>query len=240
MATTEFQAISLPVLDGPSVSGPMSVSDRTGARESGTRSDLSGANRSAAPSTPSSLTASTAAADTGARPQPSSKKGLVGVLAVLGLAAAGGGVWFMTQKAPQPAAPPQPTQAVPAPTPTQQAATEVELKIVPKPADAKVYLDGKLLTAPYVVKLPKGDATHSIEVKADGYVPYERDIILKGDKELEIPLTPSGAPTADPKDQKTKVIVMPPPTGTSTPDDPMKSGIKKPNRNVDTNDPYKQ
>jgi len=237
LATTEFQSINLPHLDGTSTSGPMSV-DRTGQREAMTRSDVSNNSR-ATTSSPSSLTASTAAAtNTGPQAAAPPKRGFVGALVLIGAAAIGAGVWFMTRNQNQPTNATQPTAA---PVPGQ-----IELTINVTPAEAKLYLDGKELpTNPYVGKFARDDGTHIIKAEANGFATRSRDVTFDKDRTIEMALehqsSPMGTapPPADSSKEKTKVIFVPqqqPPPGN---DDPMKTGgTKKSNRNIDPNNPY--
>jgi serine/threonine-protein kinase len=235
LPTTEFQAISLPHLDAPSLSGAMST---TGQRDAvGSRSDLTG-QRGPAPSTPSSLTASTAAAGM-AQPARSSKGGVLGVVAVLGVAAIGAGAWYMSR---QPVAPP-PAPAAPVASATVAPASHVEITINVSPAEAKLYLDGKLLPQnPYVGKFARDDGTHIIRAEAPGYATKNRDITFEKDRSFDITLehqTAQGTPSAEPRDvqTKTKVILVPQP-GQPPPDDMKTGGTKKTNRTIDQTNPY--
>ncbi|WP_170319251.1 serine/threonine protein kinase [Polyangium spumosum] len=238
LATTEFQSINLPHLDGSAASGPMSV-DRTGAREAMSSQDLSspGTRRTNGVSSPTSLTASTAAAtNTGSQAAAGSKRGLFGAVALIGVAAVGVGVWFMTQK-PPPAPPPQATVA--------PVSSEVEVTITVTPPSAKIFLDGKeLATNPYAGKFPREDKTHIIKAEATGFTARSRDVTFDKNRTIEMVLEQQAAtplatttPPADTAKEKTKVIFVPQPPPTA--EDPMKAGgTKKTNRTVDPNNPY--
>jgi len=237
-ATQEFSAISLPHLDGTATSGPMSV-DRTG-QHSMTRSDVSSLGKNAATtSSPSSLTASTAAAtNTGPQTNAAPKRGgLLGAVALIAVAAIGAGVWFVT-KGSQGTNATQPTTTLPV------APSQVEVTINVTPPEAKLFLDGKeLATNPYVGKYAKEDGTHIIKAEAPGYTTRSRDVTFDKDRTIEMALehqaTPTGTPPpADTTKDKTKVIFVPQPLPTGT-EDPMKTGgTKKSNRNIDPNNPY--
>jgi serine/threonine-protein kinase len=208
----------------------------TGQRDAmGSRSDLTG-QRGPAPSTPSSLTASTAAASALPQPQRSSKGGVLGVVAVLGVAAIGAGAWYMSRQPvaplPAPAAQVVPTGVVPA--------SHVEITINVSPPEAKLFLDGKALPQnPYVGKFARDDGTHIIRAEAPGYATKNRDITFEKDRSFDITLehqTAQSPPSAEPKDVRTKVIVVP---GQPPPPDDMKTGgSKKPNRTIDQTNPY--
>ncbi|HVK71339.1 MAG TPA: serine/threonine-protein kinase [Polyangium sp.] len=237
LATTEFQSIGLPHLDGTSASGPMSV-DRTGAREAMSSQDLSspGTRRTNGVSSPTSLTASTAAATgTGSQAVAAPKRGLLGAVALIAVAAVGVGIFVMTRQ-PPPAAP---TQATAAPV-----VGDIEVTITVTPPNAKIFLDGKELTTnPYVGKFPREDKTHIIKAEAAGFTTRSRDVTFDKDRTIEMVLEQqAAAPLATPQPtdtskEKTKVIFVPQPTTTA--EDPMKTGgTKKTNRTVDPNNPY--
>jgi serine/threonine-protein kinase len=231
LATTEFQAISLPHLDAPSLSGAMST---TGQREAmGSRSDLTG-QRGAAQSTPSSLTASTAAAGPMAQGQRASKGGVLGLVAMLGIAAIGAGAWYMTR--PQGPATPQNPPAAAAP------AAQVEITINVTPPEAKLFLDGKPLAQnPFVGKFARDEGTHIIRAEAPGHATKTRDITFEKDRSFDITLehqNAQGAPLAEPKDvptARTKVMVVPQPEQS---DDMKTGGSKKTTRTIDQTNPY--
>ncbi|WP_170229136.1 serine/threonine-protein kinase [Polyangium fumosum] len=238
MATTEFQSIGLPHLDGTSASGPMSV-DRTGAREAMSSQDLSspGTRRTNGVSSPTSLTASAAAAtSTGSQAAAGPKRGgLLGAVALIAIAAAGVGVFVMTRQPPP--APPSPATATPV-------VGDIEVTITVTPPNAKIFLDGKeLATNPYVGKFPREDKTHIIKAEAAGFTTRSRDVTFDKDRTIEMVLEQQAAaplatpPPTDTSKEKTKVIFVPQPTTTA--EDPMKTGgTKKTNRTVDPNNPY--
>lgn len=243
LATTEFQSINLPHLDGTSTSGPISLADRTGSRESMTRSDVSSpeTTRGGSPATqssPSSLTASTAAAtNTGAQQAVAPKRGgLIGAIALISVAAVGAGIWFMTRTPPQ--------TNTPATTPV---ATQVEVTINVTPPEAKLFLDGKELASnPFVGKFAKEDGTHIIKAEAPGYTTRSRDVTFDKDRTIEMALEhqAAGAQTTAPppvdsaKDKPRVIYALPTATTTATAEDPLKTGgTKKPIRTLDPNIP---
>jgi eukaryotic-like serine/threonine-protein kinase len=238
LVTTEFQSINLPHLDGTSTSGPMSV-DRTGQRDAMTRSEVSSPRNAATTSSPSSLTAQTAAAtNTGPQAAAPPKRGFVGALVLIGVAAIGAGVWFMTRNQNQQQV--NATQPTATPSPTQ-----VELTVNVTPAEAKLFLDGKELPSnPYVGKFPRDDGTHIIKAEANGFATRSRDVTFDKDRTIEMALEHQSSPMAttpppsDSSKEKTKVIFVPTPQQPGN-DDPMKTGgTKKSNRNIDPNNPY--
>jgi len=239
LATTEFQSINLPHLDGSAASGPMSV-DRTGAREAMSSQDLSspGTRRTNGVSSPTSLTASTAAAtSTGSQQAAAPKRGLLGAVALIAVAAIGAGVWFVTRQ--PPAGPAMQPPAAPI-------AGDIEVTITVTPPNAKIFIDGKELTTnPFVGKFPREDKTHIIKAEAAGFATRSRDVTFDKDRTIEMVLEQQAAspaltatpPPTDTSKEKTKVIFVPQPPTTA--EDPMKTGgTKKTNRTVDPNNPY--
>jgi serine/threonine-protein kinase len=245
LPTTEFQAISLPTLDNPggAASGPMSQVDPT-ATTGETKSSLGKTSapeiNRAATSSPSSLTASTAAMHSGSQPSaPPKRGGILGAIALIAAAAVGAGIWFATRTPPGSA--------------TNTPATgQIEISINVNPPSAKVVLDGKVLDKiPFVGKFDRDGATHMIQADAPGYTSRSRDITFDRDRNIEIALAPQAVgptstiapPTPPPSTtagettkEKTKVIIVAPPTPT---EDPTKTGgTKKPPRPIDEKNPY--
>jgi serine/threonine protein kinase len=238
LPTTEFQAISLPTLDNPGggSSGPMSQVDPTASTGETRKTSVPEINR-AATSSPTSLTASTAAMHSGSQPSaPPKRGGILGAIALIAAAAVGAGIWFATRT------PTPPTTTATNPPPAGQ----IEISINVNPPTAKVLLDGKPLEKiPFVGKFDRDGASHSIQADAPGFTSWRRDVTFDRDRSIEMALTaqaagpgPTVAPppttTGEPTKEKTKVIIVGPPTT----EEPTKPGSKKPPRPIDEKNPY--
>jgi serine/threonine-protein kinase len=83
--------------------------------------------------------------------------------------------------------------AAPAPKP------EVRLRLTAYPADAKVYLDDKLVeTNPFEAVYSADGSRHVVRAEADGYAPATREVRLHRDAEVILNLQPLPAAEAEP------------------------------------------
>jgi serine/threonine-protein kinase len=237
---------SLPVIDqhtasvlGSSTSAP----DTIGSSEPSRVSKIEAAPTSSinAPDTgPSMLFASSATAGDGATPAAPKRGMMVGVAVAAGAVIAVG-LWFATRTppAPTPGATNQGTSGAVA-----TAAPEVELSISASPPDAKISLDGKALGGnPFKGKVASDKLKHQLAIEAAGHAPLIKLIDLDSNLELQLALTKLNAPsapstaTAAPEDrQPTRRQPVGGPL--VVPDDPVRPPTKKPQRNIDPNNPY--
>lgn len=185
-------------------------------------------------STPSSvaLSAASTPADSGSR------KGIFVVAGAIGAAVLGGIVWLLAlpgpAKNPAGASSAQPTEtSSPSQTvmPTDPQATEVEIKVNVNVAEAKIFVDNKpVIGNPYAGKFPKDANPHQIRVEASGFATKTRTISFENNLAVEIVLEKQS--DSGPKTN----VGGPAPTAT---EDPMKTpGGKKPNRQLDSSNPY--
>jgi hypothetical protein len=132
---------------------------------------------------------------------------VIGAIGVGLLVAAGAGVGaqrMLAKPAPAPAASaaPAPTVAA-APPPTASAAlpTEVTIKLDVEPKEATVELDGAPVQA-RPLRLPRGEGTHTLTVRAPGYVVETREVSAREDGAVAIALKlappPAGAKPGPP------------------------------------------
>lgn len=186
-------------------------------------------------STPSSIALSAAStpADAGSR------KGIFVVAGALGAAVVGGIVWLLAlpgpAKGPAGAASSAPVVESAAPSatvmPTDPQATDVEIKVNVNVPEAKIFIDNKpVIGNPYAGKFPKDANPHQIRVEAAGYANKTRTISFENNLAVEIVLEKQS--DSGPK------VGGPGPAPTTT-EDPMKlPGGKKPNRQLDSSNPY--
>jgi hypothetical protein len=128
---------------------------------------------------------------------------LVGGAAVL-LVAALGGAWWYSSLPEEPVSPPRPAPVVvrrappvpakvpaaPPPGPTAPAVPEsIELRVVTRPADAVLTLDGQPATSP--LRAPRSAAARMLRATAPGHRPAEREIRFESSGEIVLELAPN-------------------------------------------------
>jgi serine/threonine-protein kinase len=183
-------------------------------------------------STPSSLVLSASRNP----PEVSSRKGIVVAGLLLAAALAGGIVWLVTLPGSSTTNPTtastgeaQPTSA-PTILPTAPDATEVEIKVNVNVPEARIFIDENPVTGnPYAGKFPKGGGMHHIRAEAPGYAPKTRSINFDNNLQVEIVLEKQAA---EPGSTRVNISGSPPP------EDMKQPGGKKPNRQLDPNNPY--
>jgi serine/threonine-protein kinase len=177
---------------------------------------------------------SSAAAADGSR----SRRGLVAAGALLVGAVLAVGFWQITKTpTPDPALAAGGTSATVAASvaPTgAPAAADVELAISVKPPEARIFLDDKpLLGNPYKGKHTKDGVTHKLRIEAAGFTTRNESLGLDKDHSIELVL----AKDAEPEKPIRHIVggpVAPPPEEMTRP------AGKKPQRTLDTSNPYKQ
>ena len=167
-----------------------------------------------------------------------SRRGILAAVAVAGGALLAVLFWQMTKSPPPPPAAATPASgaitaavAPAAPAGAVAAVTEVEIAVSARPAEAKLFLDGKPLAGnPFKGKLPKDGATHLLRVEAAGYAAHTESLTLERDRSMDVVL----AKEAETRPARQGGGPLPtPPT-----DDVARPGAKKPTRTLDTSNPY--
>ena len=121
------------------------------------------------------------------------------------------------------AAPAAPSAAPRDPTPDA-----ITLTVRPRPAEARVYLDGVLLsTGPFEGKVLRSDKPRIIRVEAEHYLPKQDEIALTGDIVLSFDLE---------KDDRAPAATAVTPSA----DRGRRGRPGRPKRDIDSNSPYKQ
>jgi serine/threonine-protein kinase len=165
-----------------------------------------------------------------------SKRGLVAAGAlVVGAALAIAG-WQLTKSpTPGPVAASTGAATTDKATATATTAGDVEVSITANPPEAKIYLDDKLLAGnPYKGKLPKDGASHQLRIEAPGYTTRTDTLSLERDRSMDVVLVKDASASADKQPTRHGGAPPPPPVDDMTPRNP-----KKPQRTLDTSNPYK-
>ncbi len=234
----DVTSAALPVIDQHTSSGPNSS-------RGGDRGSLSSISEGSAPSASSKveiigagssstsytgpLFASTASnpGETGG-----SKRGLVVAAAIAAGAVLAIVFWQFTKSPPAPVATASTNAATAGGAPTSApSVSDVEISVSANPPEAKIYLDDKQLSGnPAKVKLTKDANKHELRIEAAGYTTKTESITLERDRSMDVVLIKDAG--AD-KTAKTRVTgpVAPPP-------DDMRTNTKKPQRQLDTSNPY--
>ncbi len=226
----------------------------------GAKTVAGGAGEPSSPSikTPSLLTAAPVTSAEAPAPRPKPNKPIVPI-AVAAVAAIG--VLIIGVRLFLPSSQPAPTVSAAtgaeqyhAPKSTATAAPEqgsIKLVIRVTPNDAKILLDGVLLSAgSFEGKVVKVDGPKRIRVEATGYLPKEETIALSGDVMMSISLErdakakdkepQAAAPAVGPRPQRPSDPVTPPAaTPAPPPQAPLAPG-QKPKRTIDSDSPYAQ
>jgi hypothetical protein len=158
--------------------------------------------------------AATLAASSSEMPVPV-KRSLPVIPIALGLVLAVGGGALYLRSTPKPAAAPSTPASTPTPAPPAPLAS-IEVRFKVQPSEAQALLDGKPTQSPIVLPLDK--SSHTLELRAVGYVTDSRTVIADRDREYDVVLSKAAAPT--PSTTGKPVVVKtaaPPPTAPPPP-----------------------
>lgn len=250
LPTNEYRAMSLPViaavsssLTPPALEGHPSSPDYgswPSARQGG------------------SLTVATTARS--ATPPPRPRTAVVAALAVAGVAGLAAGIWLAARAGTTDAgaaagvgaaAAPSAAPATSAPTPAAPA-SEMELRVTVKPAEARITLDDTELTGnPASRRAPRDGSKHRLRVEAPGYLPATRELSFEKDFDIELSLDrdPAAEQAASPPTVARGGAAARPAAPAAAPtqarteeeeeEEPdMKRGGAKPVRPLDTTNPF--
>jgi serine/threonine-protein kinase len=234
----DVTSAALPVIDQHTGSGPNS--SRTGDRGSMSsigdgsapsgKVEIIGAGSSSASYT-GPLFASTASTEGESR---GGKRGLVVAAALAAGAVLAVAFWQFTKSPP---APPvtgstgTATAAVTAP-PASPTVSDVEISVSANPPEAKIFLDDKPLSGnPAKIKLAKDANKHELRIEASGYATKTESITFERDRSMDVVLV-KDAGADKPAKARVSGPIAPPP------DDMSRPNTKKPQRQLDTSNPY--
>jgi serine/threonine-protein kinase len=233
----QASALSLPIIDqvthsNSSASGSgdrASISDS----HSGKVEVLGGGGSG---SHPSALFASSASATADAG---RNKRGVfaAGALVVGALLAVAFWQITKTSEAPAPATASTAAAVVPstAPTPTATAAATIEISVSANPPEAKIFLDDKALPGnPAKTTMPKDGVAHRVRIEAAGYTTKVDSITFERDRSMDIALVKD----ADPDKAHHPAGGQGPVGAGAPPVDDLGRPLKKPQRTLDTSNPY--
>jgi serine/threonine protein kinase len=190
---------------------------------------------------PSALFATSASAPAaGAR----RSRGIVTAVALLGGGAIAIASWQLTKTSPPaPASSAEVSaasgaSAAPVGAGAPGASATVEISVSANPAEAKIFLDDKALPGnPARAVMPKDGATHRVRIEAPGYATKVDNVTFERDRSMDIALLKE----ADKVRHPVGGGPLPPPPVTAAPADEMtRPAGKKPQRTLDTSNPYNQ
>jgi serine/threonine-protein kinase len=179
----------------------------------------------------SALFASSASAATGEGTR--GKRGLYAAAALVGGAALAVAFWQIAKSpapAPGPSAMANAIAVAPALTTVPATATgTVEIIVSANPPEAKIFLDDKPLAGnPAKATPPKDGAAHQVRIEAQGYTTKVDTVTFERDRSMDIALL------KEPEKPAKHNVVQPP----APPPDEMARPMKKPQRVLDTSNPY--
>jgi eukaryotic-like serine/threonine-protein kinase len=236
--TSAVTGLALPVIDQATHSGPSSARGESPSLSDATsdKVEIVGAGNGSA-SNPSFTGQSALFASSASTPGEGgrSKRGIFAAGALVAGALLAVVLWQVTKSSPPPAAaatPPTAATSAPPSALTATAVATVEISVSVNPPEAKIFLDDKPLAGnPAKATMPKDAATHQVRIEAAGYTTKVDTVTFERDRSMDIAL--SKDPSAD-KAARHPVVTGPvaPP-----PEDLGRAG-KKPQRTLDTSNPY--
>jgi eukaryotic-like serine/threonine-protein kinase len=229
--------LALPVIDQATHSGPSSARSSSPSLSdvSSDKVEIVGAGGSS-PSNPSftgqsALFASSASTGgEGGR----SKRGIFAAGALVAGAILAVVFWQVTKSAPPPVAAATTAAATVAATgapPTATAAGTVEISVSANPPEARIFIDDKPLAGnPAKATMPKDATPHQVRIEAAGFTTKVDTVTFERDRSMDIALVKDAS--AD------KTVRHPAVTGPVAPPEDLGRAGKKPQRTLDTSNPY--